>query len=269
MDDASRTEIEEAIKAVRESLTSEDPDEINARAQTLQAAFHKVSEALYERAQAEQQAQPTDASDGASPNGAGDAAEEEVVDAEVVDESESSWKSSASRTRRRRSRREAAVAPDIDESADGRGLRGRAGSRRSGGPRRQGRGVPRARAAHAGGLRELPQAHGARGGGRGGARRGPAGQGALPGAGQPHAGGGCGRRPRGPRGGLSPRGGEADRRARARGHPGLLAGGRALRSQRARGHVPARGRGRRARLWRIVAPGRAQFLSWAVRFRPT
>jgi molecular chaperone DnaK len=91
VDDASRTEIEAAIKAVRESLTSEDPDEINARAQTLQSAFHKVSEALYERAQAEQQAQaqstPPDGADGASPNGAGESADEEVVDAEVVDES--------------------------------------------------------------------------------------------------------------------------------------------------------------------------------------
>ena len=55
---------------------------------SLQTAFHKVSEAMYERAQAQQQA--------ASPNGDGDAAaadasgtaegEEEVVDAEVVDD---------------------------------------------------------------------------------------------------------------------------------------------------------------------------------------
>ncbi len=83
VDSASRDEIEAAIKAVRESLTSEDPNEINAKAEALQSAFHKVSEAMYEKAQQQQSA----AGDGASANGAGDAsAEEDVVDAEVVDE---------------------------------------------------------------------------------------------------------------------------------------------------------------------------------------
>jgi molecular chaperone DnaK len=83
VDDASRTEIEAAIKDVREALTSEDPNEINAKAEALQAAFHKVSEAMYEKAQ-----QQAAAGDGAGPNGASaDAsAEEDVVDAEVVDE---------------------------------------------------------------------------------------------------------------------------------------------------------------------------------------
>jgi molecular chaperone DnaK len=84
VDEASKTEIEAAIRTVRESLESEDPDEINAKAEALQAAFHKVSEAMYEKAQQQQAA----AADGASANGgASDAsAEEDVVDAEVVDE---------------------------------------------------------------------------------------------------------------------------------------------------------------------------------------
>jgi molecular chaperone DnaK len=85
VDEASRTEIEAAIKAVRESLTSEDPNEINAKAEALQAAFHKVSEAMYEKAQAQSGAD----GQGAGANGAGtggDSAEEDVVDAEVVDE---------------------------------------------------------------------------------------------------------------------------------------------------------------------------------------
>jgi molecular chaperone DnaK len=85
VDEASRTEIEAAIKDVRESLTSEDPDEINAKAEALQSAFHKVSEAMYEKAQAQS---GTDGQ-GAGANGAGtggDSAEEDVVDAEVVDE---------------------------------------------------------------------------------------------------------------------------------------------------------------------------------------
>src|SRR5689334_13862204 len=85
VDEASKTEIEAAIRTVRESLESEDPDEINAKAEALQAAFHKVSEAMYEKAQ---QQQAGAAADGASPNGGADdaSAEEDVVDAEVVDE---------------------------------------------------------------------------------------------------------------------------------------------------------------------------------------
>jgi molecular chaperone DnaK len=83
VDDASKTEIEAAIKEVREALTSEDAAEINAKTDALQAAFHKVSEAMYERAQAAQAQDMPDPSE----NGSGAASEEEdVVDAEVVDE---------------------------------------------------------------------------------------------------------------------------------------------------------------------------------------
>src|SRR3982750_343426 len=42
IDDAQKAEIEAAIKEVRESLTSEDPNEINAKTETLQTSFHKV-----------------------------------------------------------------------------------------------------------------------------------------------------------------------------------------------------------------------------------
>jgi molecular chaperone DnaK len=86
IDEGSKTEIEAAIKEVRESLTSEDAADIKAKTERLQAAFHKVSEQMYERAQAEQAAA---GGDGAAANGAqtgDDAADEEVVDAEVVDE---------------------------------------------------------------------------------------------------------------------------------------------------------------------------------------
>jgi molecular chaperone DnaK len=85
LDDASKSEIEDAIKAVRESLTSEDTDEIRSRTERLQTAFHKVSEAMYQRAQEQQAA---GGANGASADGDGPAAEaeEEVVDAEVVDE---------------------------------------------------------------------------------------------------------------------------------------------------------------------------------------
>jgi molecular chaperone DnaK len=87
VDQSSREEIEAAIKAVRESLTSEDPDEINAKTEAMQAAFHKVSEAMYERAQQQQ----ASAANGATAEGADGAAseDEDVVDAEVVDEGKS------------------------------------------------------------------------------------------------------------------------------------------------------------------------------------
>jgi molecular chaperone DnaK len=89
VDASSKEEIESAIKAVRESLTSEDAEDIKAKGDALNAAFHKVSEAMYQKAQ--EQSTASEASDGASSNGgsSGDGAsadEEDVVDAEVVDE---------------------------------------------------------------------------------------------------------------------------------------------------------------------------------------
>jgi molecular chaperone DnaK len=87
VDSSSKEEIEAAIKEVRDVLTSEDADAINAKTEALQAAFHKVSEAMYQRAQ-EQASTATDgagAESGAATNGAGQE-EEDVVDAEVVDE---------------------------------------------------------------------------------------------------------------------------------------------------------------------------------------
>jgi molecular chaperone DnaK len=86
VDEASRTEIEERIKDVRESLTSEDADEIKAKTEAMQAAFHKVSEAMYEKAQAEQAAAAGNGAPGGDGAGPASEAEEDVVDAEVVDE---------------------------------------------------------------------------------------------------------------------------------------------------------------------------------------
>jgi molecular chaperone DnaK len=88
IDASSKEEIEAAIKEVRDVLTSEDAAEINTKAEALQSAFHKVSEAMYQRAQQEAaESASTDGSstDGSGTNGAG-AEEEDVVDAEVVDE---------------------------------------------------------------------------------------------------------------------------------------------------------------------------------------
>jgi len=87
VDGDSKGRIEEAIKEVREVLESEDPAAINAKTEALQSAFHAVSEAMYQRAQEQQAAASDGAANGAGSDGAGGSSEEEdVVDAEVVDE---------------------------------------------------------------------------------------------------------------------------------------------------------------------------------------
>ncbi|MEV4421157.1 molecular chaperone DnaK [Patulibacter sp. NPDC049589] len=80
VDETSRKEIEDAITAVRTALEGDDAAEITAKREALEQAFHKVSEQLYQRAQAEN----AGGADGAGP--AADSDEEDVVDAEVVDE---------------------------------------------------------------------------------------------------------------------------------------------------------------------------------------
>jgi molecular chaperone DnaK len=85
VDADSRSEIEAAIKDVRDVLGSEDAAEIKRRSEAVQTAFHKVSEAMYQRAQQQSTAGADGSADGAesSTNGA---EAEDVVDAEVVDE---------------------------------------------------------------------------------------------------------------------------------------------------------------------------------------
>ncbi|MCK9248184.1 MAG: molecular chaperone DnaK [Solirubrobacteraceae bacterium] len=82
VDEAARTEIQDAIKAVRTALEGDDAAEINAKREALEQAFHKVSEQLYQKAQ-EAQAQQADGATGDA-GGADDV--EDVVDAEVVDD---------------------------------------------------------------------------------------------------------------------------------------------------------------------------------------
>jgi molecular chaperone DnaK len=86
VDESSKTEINEAIAAVRGTLESDDVNEIKAKTDALQAAFHKVSEQIYQQAAADQQTAAS--GDGSGANGAGDV-EDEVVDAEVVDDERS------------------------------------------------------------------------------------------------------------------------------------------------------------------------------------
>jgi molecular chaperone DnaK len=83
VDADSRQRIETSVKELREALESEDVEQIQSRTEAVQQAFHAVSEAMYQQA-----AQSADgAADGAAADGAGD--QEEVVDAEVVDEGKS------------------------------------------------------------------------------------------------------------------------------------------------------------------------------------
>jgi len=89
VDSSANEEITKAIADVRESLTSENADEIKAKTDALQQAFHKVSEQIYQSAAEQQQAASGGPTDGAGANGGGSDSEEEVVDAEVVDEDRS------------------------------------------------------------------------------------------------------------------------------------------------------------------------------------
>jgi molecular chaperone DnaK len=88
VESSAREEIEKAIADVKGVLSSDDAEEIKAKTDALQAAFHKVSEQIYQAA-AEQQAAAQPGGDGASTDGAAGESEEEVVDAEVVDDERS------------------------------------------------------------------------------------------------------------------------------------------------------------------------------------
>jgi len=81
VDDASREEIDAAIKAIREVLDGEDPNVIRDRTEALNSAFHRVSERIYEHAQTQH-----GSGNGAGPDDGGSSSDEDVVDAEVVDE---------------------------------------------------------------------------------------------------------------------------------------------------------------------------------------
>jgi molecular chaperone DnaK len=80
VDQATKDEVEAAVKGVRESLDSGSVEEINAKAEALNTAMTKASEQIYAAAQSEASA------DGAAAGGESADEDDEVVDAEVVDE---------------------------------------------------------------------------------------------------------------------------------------------------------------------------------------
>ncbi len=89
VDSSAKEEIEKAIADVKGVLSSENVEEIKAKTDALQAAFHQVSEQIYQAAAEQQAAGQAPGGDGASADGGSAEAEEEVVDAEVVDDERS------------------------------------------------------------------------------------------------------------------------------------------------------------------------------------
>jgi molecular chaperone DnaK len=83
LDQATRDDIRSKIEAVKSSLESDDAADIRSKLEALREASFKLGELVYQQAQAS--AGASAAGDGG--NGAGESSEEEIVDAEVVDES--------------------------------------------------------------------------------------------------------------------------------------------------------------------------------------
>jgi molecular chaperone DnaK len=84
--------VEEAIAEVKAALESEDDDRVKAAVEKLNTTSAQLGQAMYAAAQAAQQA-PSEAggpSEHAESNGAGSTTEEDVVDAEIVDDDQTS-----------------------------------------------------------------------------------------------------------------------------------------------------------------------------------
>ncbi|HEX5714269.1 MAG TPA: molecular chaperone DnaK, partial [Solirubrobacterales bacterium] len=84
VDQATKDEVTAAVKAVRDTLDSGSVEEVKAKTEALTAAMTKASEQIYAAAQSE--AGSGDGADGAG--GTTEDEDDEVVDAEVVDEGE-------------------------------------------------------------------------------------------------------------------------------------------------------------------------------------
>src|ERR671931_375900 len=84
LDDATKTDIRSKIDAVKQALDGDDVGEIRTRLEALREASFKLGELVYQQAQ---QAAATGGDGGGGGGPAGEPADEEIVDAEVVDES--------------------------------------------------------------------------------------------------------------------------------------------------------------------------------------
>jgi molecular chaperone DnaK len=83
LDDATRTDIRSKIDAVKGSLESDDATEIRAKLEALQEASYELGKLVYEQARTQAGDAPSGA---AGDDGAAAEGDEEIVDAEVVDE---------------------------------------------------------------------------------------------------------------------------------------------------------------------------------------
>jgi len=81
LDQGTKDQIDAAVKDVRATLESGSLEEVKGKTEALTAVMTKASEALYAQAQSEAEAQPNGGGTDGAP-----ADDEEVVDAEVVDE---------------------------------------------------------------------------------------------------------------------------------------------------------------------------------------
>ena len=84
--------MEEAIAELKTALEGEDDDKVKAAVEKLNTTSAKLGQAMYAAAQAAQQA-PSEAgepSEHADSNGASSTGDEDVVDAEIVDDDQTS-----------------------------------------------------------------------------------------------------------------------------------------------------------------------------------
>ena len=84
--------VEEAIAEVKSALEGEDNDKVKAAVEKLNATSAKLGQAMYAAAQAAQQA-PSEAggpSDHAESNGESSTSDDDVVDAEIMDDDQTS-----------------------------------------------------------------------------------------------------------------------------------------------------------------------------------
>src|SRR5919202_391800 len=79
LDEATKSEVGQAIKETKEALAGDDVEEIRRKQEALRTASHKLSEVLYQQAQEQQQA---------SASGATESPDDVVEDAEIIDEEE-------------------------------------------------------------------------------------------------------------------------------------------------------------------------------------
>jgi molecular chaperone DnaK len=93
INDDVRKPVEEAIAEVKSALEGEDDDRVKAAVEKLNTTSAQLGQAMYAAAQAAQEQAPSEAgepSEHAESNGESSASEEDVVDAEIVDDDQTS-----------------------------------------------------------------------------------------------------------------------------------------------------------------------------------